>query len=250
MPTNVVRLWPEPDSSPLDDAALVAAYTTPDRPFLRTNFIASADGAATVDDRSGALGGPADKRVFGLLRVPCDAVMVGAGTLRAERYGPMVVDEHHQELRRSVGKAPQPVLVAVSGALDLDPEHAIFTDAPVRPWVLTHEGSPADRREALASVAEVLVCGASVVDLREGLSRLAGAGVQHVLSEGGPHLLGAQVAADLLDELCLTVAPRLAGAGAGRIIAGPLAALQDLELGHVLKSDAGELFLRYRRTSP
>jgi riboflavin-specific deaminase-like protein len=243
---NVSMLWPQPDPSPLDDAALVAAYAVPDRPFLRANFVTSADGAVTVDGRSGKLGGAADKRVFDLLRVPCDAVMVGAGTLRIEGYGPMVLDEHHEELRRAQGRAPQPVLVAVSGMLDLDPAHALFTQAPVRPWVLTREDAPDDRREALAEVAEVLSCGTSVVDLEDGLATLAEAGVRHVLCEGGPHLFGAELAAGVLDELCLTVAPRLAGAGAGRIVAGPQAHLGQADLGHVLRSDDGELFLRYR----
>ncbi len=243
---NIARLWPEPDPSPLDDEAVLAEYAVPDRPFLRANFVTSTDGAVTVDGRSGKLGGPADKRVFDLLRVPCDAVMVGAGTLRVEGYGPMVVDEHYQQLRRSQARTAQPALVTVSALLNLDPGHAMFTDAPVRPWVLTREDAPPDRLAAFAEVAEVVVCGTSVVDLQQGTARLAEAGIRQILCEGGPHLLGAEVAAGILDELCLTVSPRLAGAGAGRIIAGPQAELVEAELGHVLRSDDGDLFLRYR----
>lgn len=243
---NISRLWPRPDPSPLDDTALLSAYAVPAGPFLRTNFVSSADGAATVDGRSGRLGGAADKRVFDLLRVCCDAVLVAAGTLRSEGYGAMVLDDYHQELRRSLGREPQPVLVTVSGKLDLDPAHPMFAEAPVRPWVLTHEDAPRDRRTALSEVAEIVVCGSSSVDLSGGLKKLAEAGIEQVLSEGGPSLLGAQLAAGVLDELCLTVAPKLAGAGASRIVTGPQADVHDAELAHVLHSDDGELFLRYR----
>lgn len=242
---NISRLWPRPDPSPLDDEALLSAYAVPDRRFLRTNFVSSADGAATVDGKSGKLGGAADRRVFELLRVPCDAVLVAAGTLRSEGYGAMVLDEYHQGLRRALGREPQPVLVTVSGRLDLDPADPVFADAPVRPWILTHAESPAERRTGLAEVAEVVVCGTSTVDLDDGLARLAAAGIRQVLSEGGPSLLGAQLAAGVLDELCLTLAPKLTGAGAGRIVAGPKSGLHDAELTQVLHSDEGELFLRY-----
>ena len=245
MPT-ICRLWPEPDVSPLDDEALLSAYAVPAGAFLRTNFVSSADGAATVDGRSGRLGGAADMRVFDLLRVQCDAVMVAAGTLRSEGYGALVVDDHHQDLRRSRGREPQPVLVTVSGRLDLDPADPIFAEAPVRPWVLTHDESPRDRRTALEEVAEVLVCGESSVDLRKALTELADAGLGHLLSEGGPSLLGAQLAAGVLDELCLTLAAKLAGAGANRIVTGPEADVRDAELAQVLRSDEDELFLRYR----
>lgn len=244
--SSIHRLWPQPSAEPLDDDALLDAYRPGDH-VLRVNFVESADGAVTVAGRSGALGGPADKRVFDLLRVQCDAVMVGAGTLRTEGYGPMVVDPEHQRLRSDAGRTPNPVLIVVSGALDLDPAHPMFVEAPQRPWVLTHAGSPEDRRDALADVASVLVCGTSAVDFAEATGMLADAALRQILCEGGPHLFGSLVAANVLDELCLTVAPKLAGAGAGRIISGPLAELRDVDLAHVLRSEAGELFLRYAR---
>ncbi len=247
--SDVVQLWPRAGTSPLDDEAILAAYAMPDHPALRVNFVESADGAVTVDGKSGGLGGPADKRIFDLLRVACDALMVGAGTLRNEGYGPIVLNEDHQALRRAAGRAPNPTLVIVSNTLDLDPKHRMLTDAPVRPWVITHAGSPPERREALGAVATVLVAGESAVHQRTALDALTGAGLRHVLCEGGPHLFGALAAADVVDEMCLTLAARLAGAGAGRIIAGPQTELRDLGLEHVLKSDADELFLRYACSS-
>ncbi|HKE66314.1 MAG TPA: pyrimidine reductase family protein [Micromonosporaceae bacterium] len=239
-------VWPSPGIQPLDDDALLRAYPVGDEPLMRANFVASVDGAVTADGKSGGLGGPADKRIFDLLRVQCDAVMVGAGTLRIEGYGAMTVDDRHRELRRRSGRAPQPALVVVSGRLDLDPAHAMFREAPVRPFVLTHDGAPAGRRKALSEVAEVVVCGREAIDFRAARAVLVDAGYPHVLCEGGPHVLGALTAADAVDELCLTVSPRLLGPGAGRITAGPVSAVRDLEVASVLAASDGFLFLRYR----
>jgi riboflavin biosynthesis pyrimidine reductase len=173
--------------------------------------------------------------------------MVGAGTLRHEGYRELALPPERVAKRVRNGLAEQPTLVILSGRLDLSPGHPAFADAPVRPIVLTHAGSPPDRREALAAVADVLVCGGSHVDLRAGLARLTGRGLPQVLCEGGPHLFGALAAADAVDELCLTVAPLLAGPGPGRIVAGePVAVPRALSVRHVLEAD-GNLILRYAR---
>jgi riboflavin biosynthesis pyrimidine reductase len=241
---EINRLWPEP-TGPLDDEALLAAYPPPAGPGVRMNFVASADGAVSVNGRSGKLGSPADKRVFDLLRVGCDAVLVGAGTLRTERYGPMVLDPPYRAMREAAGLPPDPVLVVVSQALDLDPEHPMLRDAPVRPYLLTHAGTPADRRAALGRTATVITAGDSVLDPVAALAELARLGAGRVLSEGGPMLFGAFAAAGAVDELCLTLAPKLAGPGADRIIAGLPVPLRDMALRHVLHAGTGELFLRY-----
>jgi riboflavin biosynthesis pyrimidine reductase len=136
--------------------------------------------------------------------------------------------------------------VVVSGRLDLDPAHPMLADAPVRPVVVTHAASSAERRQRLATVADVLVCGDTAVDLRAAVDRLTDRGYRRLLSEGGPHLLGTLTAADLVAELCLTVAPKLAGPGAGRITAGGASAVRDLTLVHVLAS-GDHLLLRYAR---
>jgi riboflavin biosynthesis pyrimidine reductase len=244
MTVDVARLWPEPGE--LDDDGILAAYAMPDHPALRVNFVESADGAVTVDGKSGGLGGAGDKRVFDLLRVVCDAVMVGAGTLRTEGYGPLVLEPSQQRMRVAAGRTPHPALVVVSAGLDIDPDDPMLRDAPIRPWVVTHAGSPADRRAALSKVATVAVCGETSVDPRVALTELTASGLRHVLCEGGPHLFGTLAAAGAVDEVCLTVAPRLAGPGSGRIIAGPPTGLDDLDLEHVLRS-GGEVFLRYAR---
>jgi len=246
--TGMYRVWPDPGATPLTEDALLAWYRPADRdqPRLRVNFVTSADGAVSVAGYSAGLSSDADKRVFGLLRMVCDAVMVGAGTLRHEGYGAMRLDEPRRAWRRSAGLPECPPLVVVSGRLELDPDSDMFTGAPTRPIVVTHGGSPADRRAALARVADVLVCGDAEVDLPAALTALADRGLTQVLCEGGPHLLGSLTAADAVDELCLTVSPLLAGPGSSRITAGPPGPGRDLRLAHVLTGD-GNLLLRYVR---
>jgi len=235
-----------PDGQDLDEDQLRAAYE-PDRPSVRLNFVTSLDGAVEEDGYSRGLSGDADRKVFHLLRDHADAVMVGAGTLRHEGYHAVRPTEAGRAWRRTRGLAEYPVLVVVSASLDLDPAADTFAGAPVRPVVLTHAGAPADRRDALAAVADVLTCGSSVVDLAVGLAELRGRGLDHVLCEGGPTLFGALLASRLVDELCLTISPLLTGPGAGRIVAGTkLSEAQGMRLVHVLEED-GALLTRYAR---
>jgi len=241
------RIWPNFDPSDLDDTALTSLYAINDRSrrWLRINFVTSLDGAVTLDGYSAGLSGAADKRVFKLLRDQCDALLVGAGTLRHEGYKSLDLGPERGAKRRAAGLAEQPTLVVVSGRLDVPVEP--LAASPVRPIVLTHGAGPKDRRAQLAAVADVLVYGDTTVDLPAALATLAERGLPHVLSEGGPHLFGALTAAGAVDELCLTLAPLLAGPGAGRITAGPLAPdAQQLALAHVLEAD-GNLILRYTR---
>lgn len=244
---DVRRLWPEP-AAELDDEALLAMYEPALRgePWLRVNFVASTDGAVEVGGYSEPLSSGADKAVFRILRMCCDALVVGAGTLTHEGYRPLRLDAERRAWRREAGLPEYPVLVVVSGGLTVPPEHPALADAPVRPVVVTHDQSPADRRKALADVADVVVCGDDAVDLTAAHGQLVGRGLAQLLSEGGPQLFGGLVAADLVDELCLTVSPLLAGPGAERIITGPEAAVQHLRLAHVL-TEADSLMLRYTR---
>jgi riboflavin biosynthesis pyrimidine reductase len=238
---------PVASAEPLSDGRILDLYRMPeDRAWLRVNFVASADGSATLDGRSGGLGGDADRRVLGLLRVACDALMVGRGTLHAERYGPLALSQRLRALRLEQGRAENPVLVVVSQRLDLGPNDPIFHDAPVRPVVFTCQDSADARGGALATLAEVVPCGQSDVDLSAAVKYLTGNGCPNLLCEGGPRLLGSLLAEDLVDELCLTVSPTLVGPGAGRIVAGPSSPVRAMALGHVLAS-GDELLLRYTR---
>lgn len=233
----------------LSDDEITDLYAVPDRllPWLRVNFVSSIDGAGTHDSLTAGLGTPADKRVFDILRRLCDVVVVGAGTVRAEGYGPMRLDEPAVRWRLAHGLPAQPVFAIVSARLDLDRSHRIFTDAPVRPIVVTAESAPEDRRAALADVADVLVAGDDHVDTSRMRSLLADRGLAQMHSEGGPHLFADFLRSDTVDEVCLTISPVLEGPGAGRIVGGEPTGIQHpMALAHVLSSE-GTLLLRYVR---
>jgi riboflavin biosynthesis pyrimidine reductase len=246
----VRQLLPSP-SGELGDDDLVAAYAVPAgrRPHVRANFVASADGAAWLDGRSGGLSSPADKRVFALLRDLADVVLVGAGTIRTEGYSYPHFSARRRARRRALGLAELPTFAVVSGSLDLDPRSRLFDGAPVRTVVLTSAKAAADRGAALAPVADVVTAGEDRVDLSAAVDALAARGLTRVLSEGGPVLLAGLTGAGRLDELCLTVSPLLAGPGAGRIVAGAGHPPVTLRILRLLTED-GSLFTRYAVDRP
>lgn len=229
------------------DDALLEHYAVPDRavPHLRANFVASLDGAAWHEGRSGPLNDEWDHQVFVFLRRLADVVMVGAGTIRVEGYDGLRVDEASERWRVAQGLPPHPPLAIVSHSLDLDPSSPVFGDAPSRPFVVTYAGSPQDRRDALAEVATVLVHGQRSVDLVAARADLAERGFPQVLCEGGPTLLGSLIAADAVDELCLTISPVLESGTASRIAHGPQHTVP-MRLVHALPGGR-MLFLRYLR---
>jgi riboflavin biosynthesis pyrimidine reductase len=235
-----------PDAGPLTDDDLVAAYAVPrgPAPYVRANFITSADGAASLNGRSGGLSTPADRRLFALLRDMADVILVGAGTARVERYRPAEADEVRRARRRSLGLAPLPRIAVVSGRLDLDPASPLFAPDKLRTIVVTHRSAPEDRRAALAEVADVIVAGDDAVDITAAIDELAARKLTRVSCEGGPTLLRTVLAAQRLDELCLTIVPTLVGAASHRLTAGPIADPSNLTVRHLLEED-GALFLRY-----
>lgn len=235
----------------LTEEELIAAYAVDDRavPHLRVNMVTSLDGAVTLGGLSGGLSSNDDQDLLGRLRMLADVVLVGAGTLRAEGYDGLRLGESRRAWRSAHGLPENPTLAVVSARLDLDPANLALADAPVRPIVITRAEASLERRAALAAVADVLVCGQAEVDLAAAVEALTARGLRQVVCEGGPQLLGALTAGDLVDELCLAVSPLLAGAGAGRITAGaPSTTIRRLVPKHVLSSEDGFLFLRYCRT--
>ena len=225
----------------------------PARPWVRANMVASADGAATAQGRSGGLSGEADRELFSVLRSLADVIVAGAGTARAEKYRPVTAKEAWAGLRE--GRPPTPPIAVVTGSLDLDPDGPLLTEAPphARTIVLTTDAAPADRRAAVARHADVVVAGHGVLSPEAIIGALAERGYRRILIEGGPHLLGQIAAAGLLDELCLSLSPVLAGGRAGRILATGPAGGDDLaesqaclSLAHVLE-DSGFLLCRYVR---
>lgn len=235
--SGVITLWPVAgEPAAVDDTTLTAHYAYPEplmAPWVRVNFVTSADGAVAVEGTSAGLGSRADRKVFGLLRRLADVILVGAGTVRAENY------------RGARGTDPAPIAV-ITGTADLDPGSRLFTDTAVAPIVLTLDSAPTRRRERLAAAGADVAVLASLTPA-DVLAELARRGLQRVLCEGGPTVLGDLVAADAVDELCLTVSPLLAGGTAGRIVHAALDAPgRPLELVSALHED-GVLLLRYWR---
>jgi riboflavin biosynthesis pyrimidine reductase len=236
-----------PSAAPLDDDGLHAAYARPAGvPHLRAGFVASLDGAATVDGRAGGLGGPADQRVLQVLRTGADAVLVGAGTVRAEGYGGGLIDDASVARRMAEGMAAYPTLVIATARLDLDPGASVFTDARTRPVVVTRDDADPARIAALEPVADVVRAGAGEVDLAAALAVLRSRGLARIVCEGGPSLYGRLVASGLVDDLCLTIAPIVAGGDATRITAGAPEAVRRMPLAHLLVAD-GLVFGRWSR---
>lgn len=213
---------------PLDDVDVAAAYGSDERAgdrWLLLNMVASADGAISIEGRSGGLGSPADKEVFHLLRGLADTILVGAGTARAENYGPPKVEAR---------------LAIVSGSLRIEPDARVFS-GDVKPILFTTTDSSAERKAALADVAEIIEVGTGVVDLRGALQHLDGV----VVCEGGPTLNGQLISAGLVDELCLSISPLLVSGTSERVAHGVApAAPVGLALARVLEAD-GMLLLRY-----
>ncbi|GLZ38972.1 pyrimidine reductase family protein [Actinokineospora sp. NBRC 105648] len=236
----------------VDDTELERLYDYPDdldRAWVQVNFVSSADGAAAVGGVSAGLSSPADKRIFALGRDLADVLLVGWGTANAEGYRGVRPDEVDTARRARLGRAPLPPIAVVTARGSVPPDAPLITDTRVPPIIVTTEAAPADRRDAWrAAGADVVVAGESEVDLAVALAALSERGLRRVSCEGGPTLFGAMIAANLVDQLCLTVAPLLAGGKAGRIAVGPQAVPVGLALASVL-TEADYLMLRYRRTT-
>jgi 5-amino-6-(5-phosphoribosylamino)uracil reductase len=236
----------EPDPGPVDPFDLIpgalAERSDPDRPYVIVNFVASADGRATVEGGSTGLGDEGDRRIFYALRGCADALLVGTGTLAAEHYGTLARDPTVVALRDRLGLPPQPPLVTItrSGAIPeipllADPRATliVYTSADVTPGP-TGASVRVERRDP-----DGLTPSAVLADLR------ASHDVRLLLCEGGPTLFGSLVAAGLADELFLTVAPTLAG-GDGPPITDAMTprARRELELVWAL-TQGDALYLRY-----
>jgi riboflavin biosynthesis pyrimidine reductase len=205
-------------------------------------MVASIDGAVTLEGRSGGLSGPADRTVFRVLRSLADVVLVGASTARVEHYRPVQADEVWAQLRPE--GSPLPPVAVLTASLDLTGCERLLSmpPSPTQTIVITTTTASAARKAALAGRAGIIEAGAHRVDLRVAIRQLVSLGHTSILTEGGPMLLGQLAELGLLDELCLTTSPVLAGGEAGRIVAslpasGTGARTVRLALAHVLADD-------------
>ncbi len=247
------RLLPDPSTLTPGEAAAglrLGDLAPPDRPYVVLNMVATLDGRAALEGRTAGLGSPADRELFHELRTQADAVMAGAGTLRVERYGRIVRDPARREKRRREGLAPDPLAIVVSASLDGLSQLPLLAVAEQPVVVLTGaEGQIAPSETPVEYVRTPKPAGSgSAADLGAALRRLrAEHGVRSILCEGGPRLNAELLRADLVDEIFLSIAPKLVGGGDPLTIVGgsALAEPAELDLVWVLERE-GELYLRLR----
>ena len=212
------------------------------RPYLALNMVSTVDGKATIDWRTKGLSTELDRRLFHHLRTQVDAVMAGAGTVRTERYGRITKSEELRQKRISEGLAPEPLAVVVSARLDL-PADLPLLQTP-------------DQEVVIATGSDTVLQGttAPIDYMRTGddlpvlMARLREErGVRSILCEGGPTLNSHLLAAGLVDELFLTLNPKLSGGAAAlTIVAGrELPRPAELRLVSVAEG-GGDLFTRWR----
>jgi riboflavin biosynthesis pyrimidine reductase len=229
-------------------------HPDPNRPYLVLNMVSTADGRATVEGRSGPIGNVADRQLFHGLRTAVDAVMAGAGTIRVERYRRLVREESARQIRRERGLAEEPWACIVSGRLALPDDIPLLADPAARVAILTSsaaslpDGEGAEIQYIRRTRDGLLDLPAALAELRERL------GVRTVLCEGGPHTNSQLLADGLVDELFLSLSPKLAGGDptgeALRIVSGPqLDPPIELELLCAFEHES-HLFLRYRVSRP
>lgn len=240
------RLLPDPAPTTVEeqlDSYRPWEHPPEGRPFVAMNFVATVDGRATIGGVSGPIGSEADTAMLTGLRTRFDALLIGAGTMRAERYGRFSSTPEERRRRQAAGLAADPALVIVSGRLDLPWEAAAFSEAEGGEVVILT--ASAAEPPPLAAPPR-LVRHERFVDVVAALRQLRAEGMRAVLCEGGPGLHNQLQGAGIVDDLFLTIAPLLAGGEAPRIVEGDLPGPVDLELAWLLR-DGEELLARYRR---
>ncbi len=221
-------------------------HAPPHRPYLVLNMVSSLDGRAAIDWRTKGLSTELDRRLFHHLRTQADAVMVGAGTARTERYGRMAKSEELRDKRERDGLARDPLAVVVSGRLDLPADLPLLNEPEQR--VLIATGSDA----VLPGVGNQVEYARVGDDLPLLMARLREQyGIRSVLCEGGPTLNSFLLAAGLVDELFLTLNPKLVGGAAALTIVAGRELVEPAELSLMSVAEgAGDLFTRWRVQKP
>lgn len=244
------RLLPPPTIEvDTDDAYRAPRPPGQNRPWVMANMIATFDGAIEVGGVSGPLGSAGDKDIFGTIRTIPDIILVGRATVAAEHYNPPSTSVSTRARRLANGAWPTARIAVISGSLDIDLTLSMFMTPQQRPLVVTTDEPPGDRLAAVSEVADVIHAGVEQVDLLDALAQLHDLGANVVLSEGGPSLNGQLLAAGVLDEVCLSIAPMAAGGRAKRITSGPDLELPvDFDLQQVLIEDQ-YLFCRYLKVA-
>ncbi len=246
---RIDRLFPEPGPTSIEaelDGYNPTEWVHEDRPYVAVNFATTLDGRASVEGRSGAIGSEIDSAMLMRLRTRFDAVMIGTGTMQAERYGRIVPDPQLRARRERIGLPHDPLAVIVSGSLNLPWDAPLFTSGGGRILIYTTSDSkPPPVATSLRTVRlpAAPTGGIAITDVLHHLRHQRG--IRALLCEGGPSLHGQLQAAGAVDELFLTTGPKMAGGDAPRILEGALPSLRDAELVGLLRNQ-GELLARYR----
>lgn len=235
-----------PDPGPTDLEAEIGAYRPgddplPDRPRVAANMITTLDGRAALEGRSKKLGSKADSEHLLALRTRFDAVMIGGGTMRAERYGRIISRPEFRQRREREGFEGDALAVIISGDLDLPFDAPLFTEGHGRVLIFTRKY---EAPETATPVELVTLDG--LIDTADVLAHLRREeGVRALLCEGGPHLFGQLVAGGLVDDFFLTITPVAIGGDAPHILEANLPDLARFELTRLTEAE-GDLFARYR----
>jgi riboflavin-specific deaminase-like protein len=246
-PVEFRQLVPETRTVPIAEllSGLRLADRAPeDRPYTIVNFVASADGRATFAGRSGQLGDDGDHVLFHGLRSTVDAVMAGTGTLRTERYGRLISKADVREERQRAGRTAEPLACTVTRRADVPLDIPLFETPGARIVVFSPDELDLDGVRAEVEVVELDPGELTLVTVMRHLRTHHN--VRSLLCEGGPTLFGSMIHEQVVDELFLTVAPKLTGGGAGpTVTSGPeLPEPATLNLIWALER-AGSLYLRY-----
>lgn len=227
-------------------ADLLPFYADPPN-GVRANMIFSADGAAAFGGRAGPLSYTVDQQLLRSLRGFADVVLVGAGTVRAENYGPVRLTETQQAERHAEGRPDPPPIAVVSRTGELLPTR-LFSDPYQPPILVTTERAAPAHRDPADRLSRVFAAGTDTVDLARAVKLLSDAGMPRILCEGGPTLLDELVEVGAIDEICVTLAPKLAASQPVRYAArpSPLPDPVGMRLDHVLVHD-DNVFLKYSR---
>lgn len=251
---EIERLFPDP--GPTTVASQLDGYepvekAREDRPYVAINFAVTLDGRAAIGGRSGPIGSEIDSAMLVRLRARFDAVMIGAGTLRAEHYGRIIRDPLLRAWRERVGLPHDPLAVIISAGLDLPWDAPLFTSGGGRVVIFTSsDARPPETATKLRTVQLPTVEqpdgeGRGGVDILEVLRHLRQErGVRALLCEGGPHVHAQLQSAGAADDLFVTVGPQLTGGDAPRLTEGPLFGPREAELAWLLRHES-EIFTRY-----